>query len=245
MKETWVLDSHHILDNYDSSQNGENLNYQRNLELKLNNTITLPFVFKNKKNTYSNFSYNKDGTKLAIILKNDERTNFEFILYNPKEYAVEYEQKLNKIINKKNYSEFLFHDERNILYKLFGNLSFLRLSQDTNNIYFLTENHLLLTSLDRTIFIFIKLNENNEYDEDSNNKNTEEDNKSNNIIENDCLIVKSLTDIIYEIKNNYINMNIKLSSVDKKIDNLIDNTIPKNIYGIIIIFIWQKFFPFS
>ena len=124
MHEKWLIESHHIQDNYDSKQNGDNLNYQKNLEQKLNNTITLPFVLNNKKNTYSNFSYNKDGTKLAIIIKNEERTNFQLILYIPSKYEVKYAQTLNNIITKDNYKQFLFHDERNILYKLFGNLSF-------------------------------------------------------------------------------------------------------------------------
>ena len=228
MNEKWLIESHHILDNYDSKQNGDNLNYHKNLEQKLNNTITLPFVFNNKKNTYSNFSYNKDGSKLAIIIKNEERTNFQLILYIPANYEVKYEQSLNNILKKDNYQQFLFHDERNILYKLFGNLSFLRLSQDTNNIYFLTDNQLLLTSLDRTIFIFIKLNEKNEYYDGKEN-----DNKNAGDMEgvpNDCVIVKYLQDIIHDIKKNYFDMNLKLSFINKNIDNIINNSIPKNIF---------------
>ena len=246
MYETWNIESHNILDSYDSKQSGENLNYKKNIEQKLNNTITLPFVFNNKKNTYSNFSYNKDGSKLAIIIKNEERTNFELILYIPSKYEVKYDQNLNNIISKQNYNKFLIHDERNIIYKLFGNLSFLRLSQDTNNIYFLTENQLLLTSLDRTIFVFIKLNEQNEYyyeNESENNKDNKNSGNTNNDI-NDCVIVKNLEDIIHEIKKNYIDMNLKLSFISKNIDNLINNSIPKNIYMDLPSYLFSKNYYF-
>ena len=226
MHESWVVDGYYVLPNDDPRINGEYLNYQKNLEQKLNNTITLPFVFNNKKNTYSNFSYCKDGSKLAIIIKNDNRTNFELLLYIPNIYEVEYAQKLNAYITKQNYHQFLLHDERNILYKLFGNLSFLRLNQDTNNIYFLTENQLLLTSLDRKTFIFINLNESNKY----NGENDTQDNDDSNSENSDNLIVKYLEDIMKKIKKNYFDMNLKLSSVNKNIENLLNNSIPKNIY---------------
>jgi len=252
MHEKWLIESHHIQDNYDSKQNGDNLNYQKNLEQKLNNTITLPFVLNNKKNTYSNFSYNKDGSKLAIIIKNEERTNFQLILYIPSKYEVKYAQTLNNIITKDNYKQFLFHDERNILYKLFGNLSFLRLSQDTNNIYFLTEDQLLLTSLDRSIFIFIKLNEKNEYcnEEGDENDTKNADNRGNTNINNECneinecVVVKYLKDIIHEIKRDYIDMNLKLSFINKNIDNLINNSIPKNIFMDLPSYLFGKNFYF-
>ena len=224
MHESWYIDGYYILPNDDPRINGEYLNYQKNLEQKLNNTITLPFVFNNKKNTYSNFSYCKDGSKLAIIIKNDERTNFELLLYIPNSYEVEYAQKLNKVITKNNYHQFLLHDERNILYKLFGNLSFLRLNQDTNNIYFLTENQLLLTSLDRKTFVFIKLNEKNRYNGENDTEDNDDFDNSDNLIE------ISVEDIINEIKKNYFDMNLKLSSVNKNIENLLNNSIPKNIY---------------
>ena len=228
MCESWLFESLYQIDNYNINQNGENLNYKKNIEQKLNNTITLPFIFNNKKNTYSNFSYNKDGSKLAILIKNEERTNFELLLYIPSSYEVKYEQKLNNIITKYNFHDFLLIDERNILYKIFGNLSFLRLNQDTNNIYFLTNEQLLLTSLDRNIFIFIKLDEKNEYS-DGFDKNS----KNNNIIENiniSNVKVKYLKDIIHEIKKKYIDLNLKLSFINKNIENLINNSIPKNIY---------------
>ena len=202
MCESWLFESLYQIDNYNINQNGENLNYKKNIEQKLNNTITLPFIFNNKKNTYSNFSYNRDGSKLAILIKNEERTNFELLLYIPSSYEVKYEQKLNNIIIKYNFHDFLLIDERNILYKIFGNLSFLRLNQDTNNIYFLTNEQLLLTSLDRNIFIFIKLDEKNEYS-DGFDKNS----KNNNIIENiniSNVKVKHLKDIIHEIKKNIL-----------------------------------------
>ena len=224
MHESWVVDEYYILPNDDPRINGEYLNYQKNLEQKLNNTITLPFVFNNKKNTYSNFAYSKDGSKLAIIIKNDNRTNFELLLYIPNIYEVEYAQKLNAFITKQNYHQFLLHDERNILYKLFGNLSFLRLNQDTNNIYFLTENQLLLTSLDRKTFIFIKLNESNKYNGENDTQNNDDSENSDN------LIVKYVEDIMKKIKKNYFDMNLILSSVNKNIDNLLNNSIPKNIY---------------
>ena len=219
-----MVNEYYILPNDDPRINGEYLNYQKNLEQKLNNTITLPFVFNNKKNTYSNFAYSKDGSKLAIIIKNDNRTNFELLLYIPNIYEVEYAQKLNAFITKQNYHQFLLHDERNILYKLFGNLSFLRLNQDTNNIYFLTENQLLLTSLDRKTFIFIKLNESNKYNGENDTQNNDDSENSDN------LIVKYVEDIMKKIKKNYFDMNLKLSSVNKNIDNLLNNSIPKNIY---------------
>ncbi len=136
MREAWYIENCYTQENYLSNQSGEALNYHKNLEQKLINTITLPFVFNSKKNTYSNFSYNKEGTKLAIITKDDEKNNFELIIYIPQTYLVEYEQKLNSVINKENYRKYILFDERNILYKLFGNLTFLRLSQDTNNLYF-------------------------------------------------------------------------------------------------------------
>ena len=224
MHECWLIESHYISDNYESRPSGEYLDYQKNLEQKLNNTVTLPFIFNNKKNTYSNFTYNKDGSKLSLIIKNEDRTNFELIIFIPCKCAVKYNQKLNTIITKENYHNFLIHDERNILYKLFGNLSFLRLSQDTNNIYFLTERQILITSLDRTIFIFVKLDENNEYDEDNVMNTNDINNNDNNVT------VKKLEDIIHEIKKKYIDINLKLSFINKNIDNLIHNSIPKNIF---------------
>ena len=227
MRESWHIERCHTQENYLSDQNGEALNYHKNLEQKLINTITLPFVFNNKKNTYSNFSYNKDGTKLALITKDSEENNFELIIYIPKNYLIEYEQKLTNVINKDNYKKFILYDERNILYKLFGNLTFLRLSQDTTNIYFLNENEILLTSLDRKILIFIKLDETNEYNNDLNDKEKIE-NENENI--NKKVVVMNLEDVIYQIKKNYIDMNLKLSFINKNIDNLINNSIPKNIY---------------
>ena len=119
------------------------------------------------------------------------------------------------------------YDERNILSKLFGNLTFLRLSQDTTNIYFLNENEILLTSLDRKILIFIKLDETNEYNNDLNEKEKNE-NENDNI--NKKVVVMNLEDVIYQIKKNYIDLNLKLSFINKNIDNLINNSIPKNIY---------------
>ena len=224
MHESWLVDGYYILPNDDPRINGEYLNYQKNLEQKLNNTITLPFVFNNKKNTYSNFSYCKDGSKLAIIIKNDERTNFELLLYIPNIYEVKYAQKLNAFITKQNYHQFLLHDERNILYKLFGNLSFLRLNQDTNNIYFLTDNQLLLTSLDRKTFIFIKLNESNKYNGENNAQDHDDSDNSDN------LNIIYVEEIMNKIKKNYFDMNLKLSLVTKNIENLLSNSIPKNIY---------------
>ena len=225
MQESWHIESCYTHENFLSNQNGEALNYHKNLEQKLINTITLPFVFNSKKNTYSNFTYNKDGSKLAIIIKDNEKNNFELIIYIPFNYLIEYEQKLNSVINKENYRKFILFDERNILHKLFGNLTFLRLSQNTNNLYFLSENEILLTSLDRKIFIFIKLDEKNEYK----TENEDYANDDENIIE-DNIIVKNLEDIIYTIKKNYIDLNLKLSFINKNIDNLINNSIPKNIY---------------
>ena len=226
MQESWRIESCITQENYLSNQDGEALNYHKNLEQKLINTITLPFVFNNKKNTYSNFTYNKNGTKLALITKNSDHNNFELIIYIPNNYLIEYEQKLNKVINKENYKKFILYDERNILYKLFGNLTFLRLSQDTTNLYFLNENEILLTSLDRKILIFIKLDETNEYTDDIKDKNNEKEN-----IENDNkVVVINLEDVIYKIKKNYIDMNLKLSFINKNIDNLINNSIPKNMY---------------
>ena len=227
MRESWRIESCHTQENYLSNQNGEALNYHKNLEQKLINTITLPFVFNNKKNTYSNFSYNKDGTKLALITKDSEQNNFELIIYIPQNYLIEYEQKLTSVINKDNYKKFILYDERNILSKLFGNLTFLRLSQDTTNIYFLNENEILLTSLDRKILIFIKLDETNEYNNDLNEKEKNE-NENDNI--NKKVVVMNLEDFIYQIKKNYIDLNLKLSFINKNIDNLINNSIPKNIY---------------
>ena len=227
MRESWRIESCHTQENYLSNQNGEALNYHKNLEQKLINTITLPFVFNNKKNTYSNFSYNKDGTKLALITKDSEQNNFELIIYIPQNYLIEYEQKLTSVINKDNYKKFILYDERNILSKLFGNLTFLRLSQDTTNIYFLNENEILLTSLDRKILIFIKLDETNEYNNDLNEKEKNE-NENDNI--NKKVFVMNLEDVIYQIKKNYIDLNLKLSFINKNIDNLINNSIPKNIY---------------
>ena len=222
MRESWHIESCYTQQNCIYNQNGETLNYHKNLEQKLINTITLPFVFNSKKNTYSNFSYNKEGTKLAIITKDDEKNNFELIIYIPQTYLIEYEQKLNSVINKENYRKYILFDERNILHKLFGNLTFLRLSQDTNNLYFLNENEILLTSLDRKIFIFIKLDEKNEY--------KDSDDKSEENMNDDNIVVKNLEDIFYQIKKNYIDMNLKLSFINKNIDNLINNSIPKNIY---------------
>ena len=115
MRESWYIESCYTHENYLSNQNGEALNYHKNLEQKLINTITLPFVFNSKKNTYSNFSYNKEGTKLAIITKDEEKNNFELIIYIPNNYLIEYEQKLNSVINKENYKKFILCDERNII----------------------------------------------------------------------------------------------------------------------------------
>ena len=227
MREAWYIENCYTQENYLSNQSGEALNYHKNLEQKLINTITLPFVFNSKKNTYSNFSYNKEGTKLAIITKDDEKNNFELIIYIPQTYLVEYEQKLNSVINKENYRKYILFDERNILYKLFGNLTFLRLSQDTNNLYFLSEDDILLTSLDRKILIFIKLDEKNKYISNSENENKESENEIGN---GDNIILKNLEDIVYKIKKNYVDMNLKLSFINKNIDNLINNSIPKNIY---------------
>ena len=226
MSEYWILDRCDTQENYISNNNGEALNYHKNLEQKLINTITLPFVFNDKKNTYSNFTYSNDGKKLAIITKNDDKNNFELIIYIPHNYTIEYEQNLNSIINKDNYLKYIAHDERNFLNKLFGNLTFLRLSQDTNNLYFLSEKEILLTSLDRKIFIFIKLDERNEYKTISENG---EDKENENDI-GDIIVVKNLEDIIYNIKKNYVDMNLLLSFINKNIDNLINNSIPKNIY---------------
>ena len=220
MREAWYIENCYTQENYLSNQSGEALNYHKNLEQKLINTITLPFVFNSKKNTYSNFSYNKEGTKLAIITKDDEKNNFELIIYIPQTYLVEYEQKLNSVINKENYRKYILFDERNILYKLFGNLTFLRLSQDTNNLYFLSEDEILLTSLDRKILIFIKLDEKNKYISNSENENKESENE---IGIGDNIILKNLEDIIYKIKKNYVDMNLKLSFINKNIDNLINN----------------------
>ena len=149
------------------------------------------------------------------------------IIYIPNNYLIEYEQKLNSVINKENYKKFILCDERNILHKLFGNLTFLRLNQNTNNLYFLSEKEILLTSLDRKILIFIKLNEKNVYETNSENKN---ENDRKDIKNEDCIAIKNLEDIIYKIKKNYIEMNLKLSFINKNIDNLINNSIPKNIY---------------
>ena len=226
MSEYWILDRCDTQENYISNNNGEALNYHKNLEQKLINTITLPFVFNDKKNTYSNFTYSNDGKKLAIITKNDDKNNFELIIYIPYNYTIEYEQNLNSIINKDNYLKYIAHDERNFLNKLFGNLTFLRLSQDTNNLYFLSEKEILLTSLDRKILIFIKLDERNEYKTISENG---EDKENENDI-GDIIVVKNLEDIIYNIKKNYVDMNLLLSFINKNIDNLINNSIPKNIY---------------
>ena len=227
MREAWYIENCYSQENYLSNQSGEALNYHKNLEQKLINTITLPFVFNSKKNTYSNFSYNKEGTKLAIITKDDEKNNFELIIYIPQTYLIEYEQKLNSVINKENYKKYILFDERNILHKLFGNLTFLRLSQDTNNLYFLSENEILLTSLDRKTLIFIKLDENNKYISNSEKENNEIENE---IGIGDNIIIKNLEDIVYKIKKNYVDMNLKLSFINKNIDNLINNSIPKNIY---------------
>ena len=238
MQESWHIESCYTHENFLSNQNGEALNYHKNLEQKLINTITLPFVFNSKKNTYSNFTYNKDGSKLAIIIKDNEKNNFELIIYIPFNYLIEYEQKLNSVINKENYRKFILFDERNILHKLFGNLTFLRLSQNTNNLYFLSENEILLTSLDRKIFIFIKLDEKNEYKTE--NEDYAKDDE--NIIE-DNIIVKNLEDIIYTMKKNYIDLNLKLSFINKNIDNLINNSIPKNIYLDLSLYVFcQNFF---
>ena len=211
MREAWYIETCCTQENYLSNQSGEALNYHKNLEQKLINTITLPFVFNSKKNTYSNFSYNKEGTKLAIITKDDEKKNFELIIYIPQTYLIEYEQKLNSVINKKNYRKYILFDERNILHKLFGNLTFLRLSQDTNNLYFLSENEILLTSLDRKILIFIKLDEKNKYISKSENENKESENEMGI---GDNIIIKNLEDIIYKIKKNYVDMNLKLSFIN-------------------------------
>ena len=237
MLESWHIESCYSEEDNEFYQTGEALNYRKNLDQKLINTITLPFVFNNKKNTYSNFSYNKDGTKLAIITKNEELNNFELIVYIPETYSIKYEQKLNSVINKDNYKNYILYDERNIFHKLFGNLSFLRLSQDTNNIYFLDDNDILITSLDRKNFIFVKLDEKNDYELNGEEKNDKDLEGSINL--------KNLEDIIYKIKQHYVDMNLKLSFINKNIDSLINNSIPKNIYMDLSLYSFSKFFFIS
>ena len=234
MLESWHIESCYSEEDNEFYQTGEALNYRKNLDQKLINTITLPFVFNNKKNTYSNFSYNKDGTKLAIITKNEELNNFELIVYIPETYSIKYEQKLNSVINKDNYKNYILYDERNIFHKLFGNLSFLRLSQDTNNIYFLDDNDILITSLDRKNFIFVKLDEKNDYELNGEEKNDKDLEGSINL--------KNLEDIIYKIKQHYVDMNLKLSFINKNIDSLINNSIPKNIYMDLSLYSFSKNF---
>lgn len=204
MNELWEMEGKNSLDNYDSETTQEYLIYHKNIEQKLSNKISFPFVLNKSKYTYNNFSYNKKGDLLAILLKNDKNTDFKFLIYNPSKYQIILQVDLNNYITKENFNDFIIKDERNIFFKIFGNLSFLRLNQNTNNIYFLTDSYILLTSLDRKILIFI------------NEKNAE---------------IKYLDDIMQSINGKYLALNLKLSFVNNKnIDTVINNSIPKNIY---------------
>lgn len=144
----------------DIDTNTEYCIYQLNISQKSSNSISLPFTYNNVNYKFKNFTYISPSIMLFIIKTN--KCEILLIKYDKKNLNIDKTViNIKNIVNKPDNIDddtfikmFFLYDERCFLAKKFLHLTFLRLNEMTNTIYY-ANIWTIISSLDRKSFIFM------------------------------------------------------------------------------------------
>ena len=148
--------------------------YYLNIEQKVSNSVTLPFVRGNYETSFSNFTYDNEPRYFIFIVKSPSKLHHHQHHQHIKDsFTITIYDTITKIINETftislthvkdypyntlNFTQvFELNDNRNSFKKALTNISFLHLNQKTNTLYYNNNTHLLIIiSLDRKHYIHI------------------------------------------------------------------------------------------
>ena len=171
--------------------------YSYNIKQKQQNNLKINLL--ELKYNFINFGYNNNI--LCFIYENNK--NFNLVVFDMNKIEKIKDINLNDYININNYKDFIFLDNRIFIKKIFGNLSFLKLNQNTNSI-FIYKTNIIIFNLNRTIFLLININ-------------------------NDLIEKISLENLIHKISQFHLNLNNKFNFFDNN-NNIISNNINNILY---------------